>query len=79
MSAIGDWVEGFVIRKGVVSLVKLVISWLFAGGVVKVLESYGVKVDEATLTLELTAGINTLLAMLKNWLIKTNPKVFGWL
>lgn len=68
-----------VIQKGVVSLVKLLVSWIMAGGVIRILQSYGIQVDAAQLTLALTAGINTLLAMLRNWLKVTNPKTFGWL
>jgi hypothetical protein len=79
MSAVGDFIFGKMLQKGVVSLVKLVVSWLFAGGIVKILESYGVKIDEAAFTLAATGAINSLLTMLRNWLKVTNPKLFGWL
>lgn len=79
MSVIGDFIFGKMMQKGVVSLVKLVVSWLFTGGIIRILESYGIRVNEAELTLALTAGINTLLAMLRNWLKFKSPKLFGWL
>ena len=72
---IQEWIFGIALKKGVVSLVKLIVSWLCAGATIKVLEASGVKVDEAQLTLALTAGINTGLAMVKNWLkVKFNVK-----
>ena len=68
-----------VIQKGVVSLVKLVVSWLMAGSIIKTLQGFGVQVDAASLTLALTAGINTLLAMARNWLKTKYPGQLGWL
>lgn len=75
---IQEWLFGIAMKKGVVSLVKLIVSWLCAGGVVTILEGAGVKIDEAQLTLALTAGINTGLAMVRNWLkVKYGVKFLG--
>ena len=68
-----------VIQKGIVSLVKLFVSWIMAGSIIKTLQGFGVQIDAAALTLALTAGINTLLAMARNWLKTKYPKQLGWL
>ena len=75
---IQEWIMGIAVKKGIVSLVKLIVSWLCAGATIKVLESSGVKVDEAQLTLALTAGINTGLTFVRNWLkVKFGVKFLG--
>ena len=65
-----EWVLSIAIKKGLKSLVKLVISFLGSVAVVKFLESLGItfQVDQAALTGGLTLLVNSGLEILRNYL-----------
>ena len=68
---ITTWLWQVAVKKAVSRGVQLVIAFLSAKG----LDSLGVKIDEAQLTLAIFAGIE----FLRNWLKIKLPKQFGWL
>lgn len=65
-----DWVLGIALKKGLKSLVKLIISFLSSVVVVNFLTSLGItfQVDQNALTGGLTLLINSGLEMLRNYL-----------
>jgi hypothetical protein len=72
------WVFGIALKKGVISLAKLLVSYFLAHKINFVGFIGGVQVD-TTNTLVLTAAINTFLKMFISWLKETYPEKFGWL
>jgi hypothetical protein len=72
------WMFGIALKKGVLSLAKLLFSYISAKGITIVGSMGGVAVDLSS-ELAIVATINTLLKVFFNWLKTTYPEKFGWL
>lgn len=74
---IKEWLLNVTLKKGIKSLIKLIVSWLTAGVVAGWLATLGITVDPIQLQVGLTAAINSGLEMLRNWLKQKFG--IGWL
>lgn len=75
---IKKWLFGIALKKGILSLAKLIVSYCLANGVSFVGAIGGVQIDTSS-ELAITAAINTLLKMLFNLLKTKWPEKFAWL
>lgn len=74
LKPIKDWVWSIAVKKGIKSLVKLVVAFFTAGAIAPILGQLGITVDQNALQLGLTALINSGLEVLRNY-VKTK---LGW-
>lgn len=65
---IKDFLYGLMIKKGIRTLVKVIVSFIVSVKVAKFLESIGVTVDTQTMEIGLTAAFASLTEMLRNYL-----------
>jgi len=72
------WVLGIGLKKGVTSLVKLIISYAAAHAISINVNVPGIGIFDTSSELALTAFINSALAVLRNWLKIKYPKL-SWL
>jgi ethanolamine utilization microcompartment shell protein EutS len=75
-----EFVMGVAIRKGIVSASKLVVSYCASKGIIFVGTFFGIVIDTgslASIEAALTLGVNTLLAMLRNYLKVKFPGKIG--
>jgi len=73
-----EWLFSIALKKGVVSLAKLIVSYCVAHGINIVATIGGMPID-TTSEAVITALINSGLTMLRNWLKIKWPTKFGWL
>ena len=72
------WVLGIGLKKGAVSLAKLIVSYAASKGIAFVGTIGGIQIDLSDVLI-MTAAINSALATLRNLLKVKYPKQFGWL
>jgi len=75
-----DWILSIALKKGLKSLVKLILSFLTSVAVVQTLTKFGIsfQVDQTALTAGLTALFNSGFEILRNYLkVKLGVKNLG--
>lgn len=76
---IKEWVFGIAIKKGIISLVKVIFSYCVAHGIKVTFTIPGIGVLDTNSELALTAFINSALTVLKNWAKVKFPKLAPYL
>lgn len=77
-NAVKRWIITKGIKKGIVALAKLIVSFATAKGIGLVFTYNGVSVDVKDVAV-MTAVLNSGYEVLRNWLKFHWPKTFGWL
>jgi len=78
LAPVKKWLIGKALKKGVVSLAKLIVSYALAHGITVSADINGFSVNTSS-EAAMVAVINSALAVLKNWLKIKWPEKFGWL
>jgi len=78
LAPVKKFILGIAVKKGVLSLSKLIVSYCLAKGVSFVGVIGGIAIDTNS-ELAITAAINTALKVAFNWLKTKWPDKFGWL
>ena len=78
LAPVKKWLVGRALKKAVVSLAKLVVSWAMAHGVAVSATVNGLAIDTSNEAV-MTAVINSGLTILRNWLKTKWPEKFDWL
>jgi hypothetical protein len=73
-----NFIIGVMLKKGIVSAAKLILSYCLAHGIKVSAAIGGVTIDTST-EAGLVLTLNTLLAMVRNWAKVKWPERFGWL
>ena len=63
-----EWLFSVALKKGVISLVKVVIAFVTSVKVAPILSQLGISIDQTVLVGGLTSILTGLLTMAKNWL-----------
>lgn len=75
IEAVKTWLWQIALKKGVISLVKVIVAFIASVKVKPILTQIGITVDEVALTGALTAIITSGLTFVLNWLkVKLNIK-----
>ena len=75
---IKEWLWSIAIKKSVISLAKLIVSFAIANGISAVFSIGDIKFNLRDVVM-MAAALNSLLTILRNYLKIKFPKVFGWL
>jgi len=75
---IKQWIFGIALKKSFVALAKLIVSFAAAKGIAVSFAFNGIQFDLADIGI-MTAALNSLFTMLRNWLKIKYPNKFGWL
>lgn len=73
------WVFGIALKKAIVSFVKVAISYCIAHGIKISVAIPGIGILDTNSELALTAFINSLLTVLRNWAKVKYPSVANWI
>jgi hypothetical protein len=68
ITAVQTWLWQVALKKGVMSLVKVIIAFITSVTVAPILKSLGIEIDTVTLTGTLTALITSGLTFVLNWI-----------
>ena len=74
-----EWLFGVALKKGIVSFVKVAISYCAAHGIKLAVAIPGIGTLDTNSELALTAFINSGLTVLRNWLKVNYPNKFSFL
>ena len=72
------WLFSIALKKGVVSVAKLLVAWAIAHGIKLAVVVNGISVDLQNEGIMIVA-INSGLTVLRNFLKVKYPKIFGWM
>ena len=78
LDPVKTWVLSIGLKKGAVSLAKLIVSYATAKGISFAAVVGGIQIDITDIGI-MTAAINSALTVLRNWLKIRYPDKFGWL